>query len=746
MGLLVGTNFRTAGPNHETVILELSDFLQREYKKYDWHPWIDLFDFKLKHQGIAVRPMVEDQEGSYPWPDEIRVPVTALYGTSEDEGQYLCYLPLLDEEFYYYNPNQFSPLFKHMAVNALMRLSPEQLFRLSQLPEPELGVVSLRVNYNRNRRSEKQEGQRKFNRLERLTDRYPPAKSDRKGKGLQAEQAWERDHEIKLLIDRLMVQRANVLLVGLPGVGKSAVLSQSIRRIDNMTRRLKVSYSFWRLQPQRITASSKYLGEWQQSVQELIAELQSANGILWVENLIQLARTGGSGAEDSIAAFIYPYLIRGDLQLVGEVTPAELDKLRQLVPDFANVFQIQEISPLTELETIRVLEKYAAQLKKKHEIEISSDSIIYLYRLLDRYRPEQQFPGKGILFLTQAFHWALESKSKKINRQHIIQRFSQNTGLPEIFLRDDLLLDQEALRLYFQSKIIGQESAINSLIEIVKIYKAGLNNPNKPITTLLFAGPTGVGKTASARALADYFFGQGQKQPPLIRIDMSEFQFSFQLARLIGDDQQVGQLVREMRNKPFAVLLLDEVEKANPIILDALLGLLDEGRMTDSSGRQIHFQNSIVILTTNLGAGNQQSIGFSSTEGADTRYFSAIRSHFRPEFINRIDQLVFFQALNESSIAQIAQIELDAFAKRPGFIKRNLKISLTPALKKHLVSIGFDIKYGARPLQRTIDQQLGKAVSEWMSAYPNQNNCTLMLDFQEDKITCLAVNLPATKE
>ncbi|MBR9919512.1 MAG: ATP-dependent Clp protease ATP-binding subunit [Bacteroidetes bacterium] len=735
LGLLVGTRFRTAGPDKQTVIQELSDFLHREYKKFDWYPWIDLFEYKMKHQSIAVRPMVEDGDGAYPWPDEIRVPVTAIYGKSEDDSEYICYIPLLGVEFYYYQANQFSPLFRHMAVHALMELEPDRLFRMSQYPEPLLEKISLRINYNRNIDKKKQAPKRQFKKLERLADQYPPTKSDRKWKGIRTEQVWERDQDIKLLIDRILVQRSNVLLVGDSGVGKSAILSQAIRRIDNMSRRLKVWNTFWRLQPQRITASSKYLGEWQESVQELINDLRAANGVLWVENIIQLARTGGSGAEDSVAYFMYPYILRGEIQIVGEITPAELDKLRQLAPDFANIFQTQEVKPLSEMDTIRVLEKYARQLEKKDEIAISSDSILYMYRLLERYKPEQQFPGKGIRFLAQVFHWVKENKKKTIGRPEIIRRFSQTTGLPEIFLRDDLLLDQKALRKYFQSRIIGQDTAIENLIEIVKVYKAGLNNPNKPITTLLFAGPTGVGKTASARALSSYFFGQGQKQSPLIRIDMSEFQFSFQLSRLIGDARQTGQLVKEMRGKPFAVLLLDEVEKANPIILDALLGLLDEGRMTDAGGRTIHFQNSIVILTTNLGAGRQQSIGYTDTDGADARYNAAIRAHFRPEFLNRIDQLVFFSALNQQSIKKIAAIEIKAFAERPGFKKRNIQLKVSNQLMAYLSEIGFDVKYGARPLQRTIDQQLGKVAAEWMSAHPTKKNCVLRLDYIKGEIT-----------
>jgi ATP-dependent Clp protease ATP-binding subunit ClpC len=742
LGILVGTDFRTVGLTEEAVIQEMTDYLQREYKKNDWYPWIDLFNYKFKHLSIPVRPMVEDGMGTYPWPYEIRVPVSAVYGASEEESQYICYLPLLDEEFYYFKSNQVQPLLKHLAQNALMQRSPKELFRISQYPEPKLERISLRINQARTAKSGPASGLTQYPKLERIAERFPPSRADSKLRRDRSKQVWQREDEITLLMDRIIVQRANILLVGAPGVGKSAILAQSIRRIENMARRYQSPFTFWRIQPQRITASSKYLGEWQQSVQELILQLRLANGILWVESVLQMASTGGSGPEDSVASFMYPYLLRGDLQMIGEITPSQLDRLRRLVPDFTSIFQIVEIAPFGELDTIRVMEKYAAQIAKQQKIKINSDSIVYLYRLLDRYRPEQQFPGKGIQFLSQLVHWSTDQGKKTINRTDIISRFSRTTGLPEVFLRDDVLLDQNALRSYFGNRIIGQKEAIEHLIQIVKVYKAGLNNPNKPITTLLFAGPTGVGKTATARALADYFFGQGQRQSPLVRIDMSEFRFAFQLARLIGDDHSSGQLVREMRGRSFAVLLLDEVEKANPVILDALLGLLDEGRMTDASGKVIHFQNSIVILTTNLGAGKQQTIGFNETNSSGVKYNSAIRAHFRPEFLNRIDQMVVFHALQKDSVKEIARLEMKAFAKRAGLTKRKLELEVTKSLLNYLAERGFDPRYGARPLQRTIDQEVGKAISEWMSRFPRKKNGILQISYRDKHIRCIFKSSP----
>ncbi|MGK0391837.1 MAG: ATP-dependent Clp protease ATP-binding subunit ClpC, partial [Maribacter sp.] len=283
----------------------------------------------------------------------------------------------------------------------------------------------------------------------------------------------------------------------------------------------------------------------------------------------------------------------------------------------------------------------------------------------------------------------------------------------------------------FTSRIIGQTSAIDSLCEIVKIYKAGLNNPHKPISTLLFAGPTGVGKTASARALADYFFGKGQKTSPLIRIDMSEFRYPGQIAQLIGSGRNVGKLVKDVRERPFAVLLLDEVEKADSSVFDALLTVLDEGRLVDAYGRETNFRNVIIIMTSNLGSSNRQSLGFTDMEDESVRYTSSISKFFRPEFINRIDGIVMFNALKEADIIEITKKELIDLSQREGFVKNNLKLKFSNNLMLHLKQTGFDERYGARPLQRAIEDEVTAPLANWLLNHPNTQNCTLEIDYDE---------------
>jgi ATP-dependent Clp protease ATP-binding subunit ClpA len=272
---------------------------------------------------------------------------------------------------------------------------------------------------------------------------------------------------------------------------------------------------------------------------------------------------------------------------------------------------------------------------------------------------------------------------------------------------------------------------VDALTRVVKIFKAGLNNPHRPIASFLFAGPTGVGKTASVKALSEYFFGKGQRKSPLIRIDMSEFQHPEQLVRLIGAGRQPGQLVKEVRERPFSVLLLDEVEKADLSIFDALLGLLDEGVLVDAYGRETNFRNTIVIMTSNLGASNRSVPGFGDKNPDAAAYRSAVERHFRPEFVNRIDELVVFESLKANDILKITEKELESLKSREGFQKTGLEVQFEEQLVRHLASIGFDERYGARPLQRALEDHVVMPVARWMLENPVNNPGQLIIGWSD---------------
>lgn len=733
LGLLVGTDYQVIDKDLRSIKSTLSDYLLKEYKKYDAYPYMDILEPRLKEFKVPVRPTYRDESGAYPMFNTLYVPVPAIYGETI-QGYYECYLPLFEESFYYYDQKQFEPLVVHSSTNILSQYSPEQIYQLLRYKKPQLDFVTLKVKPNRNVSWGGFQFSRQFKALNRLTEQYPYPKNVRKNISSFPEAAWELEDKVSEVLDKLISTRSNVLIVGDTGVGKSAILKQVIKKITSASRKQKLDFTFWRIMPQRITATAKYLGEWEETVEELINDLGAANGILWVIDIIQLLQIGGSGPEDSVAAFLLAFLQQGKLQIIGEAKPQELESMRRLLPGFVENFQIVKVEELPEKKLQNVLEKFAEYSGKNLGVRIHTDAMSLAYRLLLRYYPYESFPGKGIKFLGQCISEARLNKVDEVDKSAVIQNFISQTGLPELFLRDDLLLDQKELFEFFSGQIIGQDQAVEKLCGLVKIYKAGLNNPYKPINTLLFAGPTGVGKTASAKALADYFFGKGQKQSPLIRIDMSEFQHPSQIHRLIGSGREVGQLVKDIRERPFAVLLLDEVEKADPSIFDVLLTVLDEGILVDNYGRVTNFRNTIIIMTSNLGASNKASIGFGQKHSEESQFLSAIERHFRPEFVNRIDGIVAFKALEEEDIRKITHKELDALKKREGFAKRKLKVHFTENVVMHLAATGFDIRYGARPLQRAIEQSLVTPIANWLLRHPEVQNQKLKIDYKDEII------------
>jgi len=277
--------------------------------------------------------------------------------------------------------------------------------------------------------------------------------------------------------------------------------------------------------------------------------------------------------------------------------------------------------------------------------------------------------------------------------------------------------------------------------------KAGINDPAKPFATLLFAGPTGVGKTAAAKALAEYFFANGQTHDPLMRIDMSEFQHPAHIGRLIGYEQgrdgaTPGKLIQHVRNKPFSVILLDEIEKAHDSIFDALLSMLDEGLLTDRLGRTADFRNTIIIMTTNLGVSSGTPIGFADNR-TDQVSIGDIKAFFRPEFFNRIDRVVTFDSLDRETIEQIAKRELGLLQRRPGISQRGIALRFSLRLVEEVTKVGFSPKYGARPLQRAIERLVVPVLTGWLLG--KQQGDVLLVDWGDGGVEVRAARPPGAR-
>lgn len=730
-GEILGSRYEAAGKDLEEVQSLLIAHIAKIYKKETWYPRISLDPAEVSTFQVSVRPTYQMEENElYPLSTDLSIPIHVVHGRSEN-GFFECYIPALRQHFHYTSPDQLPNLVQAMSLNALYDYYPVDLYDLASMPKPSLEVIPMKLKGKKRAKPlVRRPGKNAFPSLQRLAEQMPPVKTGLRRMSALPDIAWEMG-ETTAHVMRLLKQQVNVLVCGYPGVGKSAVLRQVIAEVARAGKRDPRPQTFWRLFAQRITASARYLGEWQENVDMLVDDLQAANGVLWVEDLTQLATDGGSGPEDSIAAYMRSFLVQGKIQIMGEITPPQLDSLRRLLPGFAELFQVVEIPEMPEKKVTAVMDHFAAYAQRQHGIKFETESLNRAYRLLNRFYPYERFPGKAIKFLSRCMHEAMVSEVKNVDKSGVIETFIQMTGMPELFLRDDLRLDQEDMRRYFAGQIIGQPAAVDALCDIVKIFKAGLNNPHKPIATFMFSGPTGVGKTASAKALASFFFGKGQERSPLIRIDMSEFQSPGDIYRLVGRGNEVGMLVREVREKPFSVLLLDEIEKADPSVFDALLTLLDEGILTDAAGRATNFRNTIIILTTNLGASNRQAIGLRPADDQPQRYLSAIEGFFRPEFVNRIDQVVLFNALRQAEIEQIARKELSGLREREGIRMRGLELSFTDRLVEFLSEKGFDEKFGARPLQRAIETQVVQPLARWLLANPQTANRALMLDYAD---------------
>ena len=748
---LVDDDMCAVGNSRQQAMQQLKDHLLAESKHAPWNvPAADMVEPEIYSIAVKVQPEYRMGERVFPLDDPVSLPVVAVRGRLGENGPQICALPLLGLRFYFHEEKSLKGLVTHYVQQAAKGMTPRELSRF--LPPATRTLDQLVVPVRAGKRRGPQEDE--LGQLRQVAEAIGDS---------QVRKAWsaarERESEVGALITRLTKDRANVILLGEPGSGKSTVLADAVRQIERMPQaddpdaldddadepRARRAHRFWLTGGQRIISGMRWLGEWQERCDAMVEELGSIRGVLCIDSLLDLVQTGGDTPGASVAAYFMPYLQHGQLRMVVEATPAMLDACRRLLPGFAELFQVVRIDELTREQALRVFDWISQEFARNHRVDAATGVSGLLWRLFRRFMPYAAMPGKAIAFLGRLFDAARRDEVPEVTTDYLMRAFVRETGLPELFLRDDQPLPRADVVAALQREVIGQPAACEVAASTVTGFKAGLNDPARPIGVLLVAGPTGVGKTSLARALAKYFFGHGadsesgatQPTDRLVRIDMSEYGGPMAADRLLGrPDGTPGELVRRVREQPFCVVLLDEIEKGSPDVFDVLLGLLDEGRITDRYGRVTSFRSCVVILTSNLGAsraGAGGTIGY-GTHSAATFDSEAAR-FFRPEFYNRIDEVVAFTPLSPEAIRTIAAKELKEMASREGLSARGLTLEWSDRLLAHVADAGFDPVYGARPLQRALEQSVIAPLARWLVKHPTVANQLLSLDLEAGELT-----------
>lgn len=618
-----------------------------------------------------------------------------------------------------------------------------------------------------------------------------------------------REREIERLAQILSRRKKNnPILIGEPGVGKSAIVEGlALRIINRKVSRVLFGKRVVTLDLAAIVAGTKYRGQFEERMKAILNELsKNQNIVLFIDEIHTIVGAGGATGSLDAANMLKPALSRGEIQCIGATT---LDEYRQHIEKDGALerrFQKVMVEPTSAEETVEILNNIKARYEDHHNVIYTPDAIEACVKLTNRYISDRHLPDKAIDALDESgsrvhisnivvpqrildlekkieetkldkikavknqnfekaasfrdkekeFLEALEDEKQRwekelarnrqiVNEQKVAEVVAMMTGVPV-----QRIAQAEGMRLLKMSeelmgKVIGQEEAIQKVVKSIQRNRAGLKDPNKPIGTFIFLGPTGVGKTQLAKVLAHYLFDSADN---LIRIDMSEYMEKFSVSRLVGAPpgyigyEEGGQLTEKVRRRPYSVVLLDEIEKAHPDVFHILLQVLDEGQLTDSLGRRVDFRNTIVIMTSNIGTRQLkdfgQGVGFSTPakQGASNEYAksvlqNALRKTFAPEFLNRIDDVVMFNSLSKDDIFKIIDIELKGLFDR--IINLGYQIKLTAAAKDFIAEKGYDAQFGARPLKRAIQKYLEDPMAEVIIKSEIKEGDIILVGFSKKK-------------
>ena len=541
-----------------------------------------------------------------------------------------------------------------------------------------------------------------------------------------------REDEIQRVIQILGRRRKNnPMLVGDPGVGKSAIVEGIAIKIANddippaLAGKRLISLDLG-----SIVAGTKYRGDFEKRLKNIIKEVaENPDVILFIDEFHTIVGAGGASGSLDAANMLKPALARGDIQCIGATTLDEFRKIVEKDGALDRRFQKIIVEHTDITHTISILSRLKTNYEKHHNVIYTDEAIEACVRMSERYITDRCLPDKAIDAMDEAGSMVRLKHPKKTGRvsaEDVATVISKMTGIPSGKVAESEGGKLLKMKQKLQSRIIGQDEAIEKVVRAIQRNRAGIKDPGKPIGSFIFFGPTGVGKTQLAKSLAEYLF---DSEDNMIRLDMSEYMEKFNVSRLIGAPpgyvgfEEGGQLSERVRRKPYCVVLLDEIEKAHPDVFNLLLQVLDEGRLTDSTGRTVSFRNTIVIMTSNVGSRELDDygsgVGFNTSakdvsQNRKSVLEKAVRKAFPPEFINRVDEQIFFESLDKNDMEKIIDIDLKDLKQRVS--EAGFQLNITSAAKKFVAEAGFDPKFGARPLKRAIQKYIEDPVSEQIIA------------------------------
>lgn len=726
--LLDGQAYQAAGVSVEQAVRVLKRKLLREIKKHHISSIATWKQAELFKKSFSVQPAVIHKERRYPAGPKVSLPIRYVELIDQRDQLYLM-LPDLGEILFVPERGLLKTILSETVRAQTAVLSPAEIHRLWPSDLSELRWLRLKLAQPPRFQTSAQT---------RVLASVAEPVSDRSNLTIVA---GSRDEELALL--RETVGKGSCLMVGEPGVGKSTLVRNIAREMqlarrkehkrtrDRKREAAPLPPMFWHTSGGRLIAGMRYLGQWQQRLEAVIAELADIDGILVIENLLDLVSVGGSEPRDSLAAFFLPYLRSGSLRMIAEATPTELDACNRLLPGLVDVLPPVELSPMSSEHEIELLKTTLANRLQSTSMEFDAQIPACLSRLCRQFQSHSAPPGPAMRFVEELTgrrgamdtpqHWTIP---------WLLERFSKRTGLPRGLIDDAMTLSQDEIAKQLAKDVIGQSAACSEVAGIVTRIKAAVQDPKKPFGCLLFCGPTGVGKTQLAKSLATYLFGAAEEKTPMTRLDMSEYSGLAAGFRFLNNAEgHSAAWIQQIRSRPLSVLLLDEIEKASPEVFDILLSVLDEGRLTDRFGRVTSFRNTVILMTSNIGARRSTSVGFGDDKSVD--YSSEVRKAFKPEFFNRLDSVIAFSPLSHQVIHDITKKELQELHQREGLERYGHRILWTENLVDHLSRIGVQTQLGARPLQQTIETEVVAPLSKWLVENAPSESVSIRLDWNE---------------